>query len=149
MKFKFQLEKVLDHKKILEDQAKKDFGEVSKKLRDQEKYLVDLEADLTTAYQNKFQVQQMGGSIASYLDFFHHYYISQKKMIENQKKIIMGLAKILEEKRLFLVQAAREHKTFVMLKEKKIIDFKKEVKKRDQKRIDEMNIMRQELREKI
>src|SRR3989344_6801372 len=112
MKFKFHLEKVLNHKKILEDQAKKDFGEISKKLRDQEQFLKNIEADLTTAYQNKFQVQLTGGVIASYLEFFHNYYISQKKLIENQKKIIQGLTKILEEKRLFLVQAAREHKTF-------------------------------------
>lgn len=149
MKFKFHLEKVLNHKKILEDQAKKDFGEISKKLRDQEQFLKNIEADLTTAYQNKFQVQQTGGVITSYLEFFHNYYLSQKKLIENQKKIVQGLTKILEEKRLFLVQAAREHKTFNMLKDKKIIEFKKELNKREQKRIDEMNIMRQELREKI
>jgi flagellar FliJ protein len=149
MKFKFQLEKVLNHKKILEDQAKKDFGEVSKKLRDQEKYLENLETDLSKAYQNKFELQLMGGNISSYLDFFHQYYISQKQMIENQKKIVAGLTKILEEKRLFLVHAAREHKTFTMLKEKKILEFKKEKNKKEQKRIDEMNIMRQELRERI
>lgn len=149
MKFKFQLEKVLNHKKILEDQAKKDFGEISKKLREQQQYLANLETDLTSAYQNKFKVQQAGGSIASYLEFFHNYYISQKKMIENQKKIIDGLVKIVEEKRQFLVQAAREHKTFTMLKDKKIIEFKRALNKREQKRIDEMNIMRQELREKI
>lgn len=148
MKFKFALEKVLKHKKILEDQAKKDFGEVSKRLRDQEQYLVNLEADLTTAYENKHQIQRSGGNITAYLDFFHNYYIAQKKLIENQKRIIQGLEKILEEKRQFLVQAARDHKTFLMLKEKKKLEFKKELNKRDQKRLDEMNIMRQEIREK-
>ena len=149
MKFKFHLEKVLNHKKILEDQAKKDFGEISRRLREQEKYLENLELDLKTAYQNKYHIQTMGGSIASYLEFFHHYYGAQKKLIENQKAIIAGLQKILEEKRQFLVQAAREHKTFNLLKEKKIIEFKKEVKRREQKRIDDINIMRQEMREKI
>lgn len=146
MKFKFVLEKVLKHKKILEEQAKKDFGLVSAKLREQEQYLINLEADLKTAYENKFQIQQSGGAVASYLEFFHYYYISQKKLIENQKSIIAGLAKILEDKRLYLVQMAREHKTFVMLREKKKIEFNKELKKREQKNLDEMNIMRQELR---
>lgn len=148
MKFKFVLEKVLKHKKILEEQAKKDFGLVSAKLREQEQYLINLEADLKTAYENKFQIQQSGGAVASYLEFFHYYYISQKKLIENQKNIIAGLAKILEDKRLYLVQMAREHKTFVMLREKKKIEFNKELKKREQKHLDEMNIMRQELRGK-
>jgi flagellar FliJ protein len=149
MKFKFHLEKVLNHKKILEDQAKKDFGEMSKKLRDQEDYLLNLQSDLKAAYEYKFHVQKTGGNIAGYLEFFHNYYLTQKKMIENQEKIIAGLTKIVEEKRQFLVQAAREKKTFTMLKDKKIIEFKKEVNKREQKRIDEMNIIRQELREKI
>jgi flagellar FliJ protein len=148
MKFKFALEKVLKHKKILEDQAKKDFSIVATKLHEQEQFLVNLETDLRTAYENKFQIQQSGGTVAAYLEFFHHYYISQKKLIENQKKIIEGLEKILEEKRLYLVQMAREHKTFIMLREKKKAEFKKELNKREQKRLDEMNIMRQELREK-
>ena len=143
MKFKFALEKVLKHKKILEDQAKKEFGEISKRLREQEKYLADLEADLKTAYENKYHIQKMGGNIGAYLEFFHNYNNAQKKMIENQKKIIQGFEKILEEKRQFLVQAARDHKTFTMLKEKKKLEFKKELNKREQKRLDEMNIARQ------
>jgi flagellar FliJ protein len=146
MKFKFALEKVLKHKKILEEQAKKDFGLISAKLREQEQYLTNLEIDLKTAYENKYQIQLSGGAVASYLEFFHHYYISQKKLIENQKKIVEGLGKILEEKRLYLVQTAREHKTFVMLREKKKAEFKKELNKREQKHLDEINIMRQELR---
>lgn len=148
MKFKFALEKVLKHKKIIEDQAKKDFGVVARKLHEQEQYLKNLETDLQTAYDNKYQVQKMGGAVASYLEFFHQYYLTQRQMIENQKKIIQGLEKILEEKRQFLVSAAREHKTFIMLKEKKKLEFKKEMNKREQKRIDDMNIMRQEIREK-
>lgn len=148
MKFKFALEKVLKHKKILEDQAKKDFSEISKRLRDQEQYLENLEQDLKTAYDNKYQIQKMGGNISAYLEFFHNYYGAQKKLIENQKKIIQGMTKILEEKREFLVQAARDHKTFVMLREKKKQEFRKELLKREQKRLDDMNIMRQEIREK-
>lgn len=148
MKFKFHLEKVLKHKKILEDQAKKEFGEISKRVREQEQYLENLENDLKIAFENKYRVQQMGGSIASYLEFFHYYYGAQKQMIANQKKIIEGLTRILEEKRQFLVQAARDHKTFIMLKEKKKEEFRKEMLKREQKRMDDMNIMRQEMRER-
>ncbi len=143
MKFKFHLEKVLKHKKILEDQAKREFGEISRRVREQEDYLKNLENDLSIAIENKYRIQQMGGSIASYLEFFHYYYGAQKQMIENQKKIIQGLEKILEEKRQFLVQAAREHKTFIALKDKKKEEFIKEQKKREQKRLDDMNIMRQ------
>ena len=144
MKFKFALEKVLKHKKILEDQAKREFGEISKILQEQEEFLAKLEADLQTSYQNKFEVQKIGGNISAYLDFFYNYYISQKKLIENQNQIITGLKKILEEKREFLIHAAREHKTFTMLKEKKRQEFRKELKKREQKHLDELNMMRHE-----
>lgn len=143
MKFKFHLEKVLKHKKLVEDQAKREFGEISRRVFEQENYLKNLEEDLCIAFENKYRIQQMGGNIASYLEFFHYYYGAQKQLIENQKKIIEGLQKILEEKRQHLIQAAREHKTFIALKEKKKQEFIKEQKKRDQKRIDEMNIMRQ------
>lgn len=143
MKFKFALEKVLKHKKILEDQAKKDFGEISKRVREQEQYLQNLELDLQKAYEDKHRVQMMGGSIAGHLEFFHQYYKNQRQLIDNQKKIIEGLEKILEEKRQHLIVAARDHKTFTMLKEKKKLEFKKEMNKREQKRIDDMNIMRQ------
>ncbi len=143
MKFKFHLEKVLGHKKILEDQAKKDFGEISRRLREQEEYLENLLLDIQIAFNNKHKIQTTGGSVTGYLEFFHHYYISQKALIENQRQIVEGLTKILEEKRQYLVQAAREHKTFIMLKEKKKEEFKKETKKREQKRIDDINIMRQ------
>src|SRR5690606_25864216 len=99
--------------------------------------------DLQTAFNNKHKVQTQGGNVGGYLEFFHSYYISQKALIENQRKIVEGLTRILEEKRQFLIHAAKEHKTFTMLKQKKKEEFKKEMKKREQKRIDDINIMRQ------
>ena len=148
-KFRFQLEKVLRHKKILEEQAKRDFSEIKAKLDQQRNFLNDLESDLKKSYNDKYLVTKMGGEIAEYLGYFNEFNTAQKKLIDQQKRIVDGLEKIVEEKRLRLVEAAREHKTFIKLKEKKKEEFKKEINKKEQKRIDEMNILRFDFKEKI
>jgi flagellar FliJ protein len=142
MKFKFTLEKVLKHKKILQGEAHKDFVEISSKLAEQEQFLVDLEVDLKKAYEDKHAVTLMGGEVARHLSYFHEFYLMQKKLIEQQKRIITGLEKIVEDKRLRLVDAAREKKIFEKLKEKRKQEFKKQLDKKEQKRIDEVNIIR-------
>jgi flagellar FliJ protein len=142
MKFNFQFEKVLKHKKILEGQAQKDFHEISAKLIEQEQFLKGLEDDLKKAYSDKHAVTVMGGEVAQHLAYFHEFYLMQKKLIEQQQRIIAGLEKIVEEKRLRLVEASREKKIFEKLKEKRKQEFKKQIDKKEQKRIDEVNIIR-------
>lgn len=141
-KFKYAFEKILRHKKLSEEQARRDFGEVQMKLAEQQAFLNNLEIDLKNSYNDKHKLQTRGGMVASSLLFFDDYYKLQIKMIENQKTIILGLKRILEEKRLRLVETAKEHKTFEKLKEKKKLEFKKEQNKIEQANIDEMNIMR-------
>jgi flagellar FliJ protein len=142
MKFRFTLEKVLKHKQVLEEEAKKDFAEINAKLNEQQDFLKGLEEDLEKSYRDKHAVTQIGGEISAYLSYFHDFYIVQKKMIEQQKRIIGGLEKIVEEKRQHLVEAARETKIFEKLKEKRKQEFKKQMEKLEQKRADEMNLLR-------
>ncbi len=141
MKFRFTFEKVLKHKEILEGQAQKDFMEISVKLKEQEKFLEELKGDLKKAYIDKHNILLMGGEVAKYLSYFHDFFITQKKLIEQQEQIIRGLNKIVEEKRHRLVEASREKKTFEKLKEKHKLEFKKKMNKQEQKRIDEVNIL--------
>jgi flagellar FliJ protein len=141
MKFKFKLEKVLQHKHILEKQAQRDFSEMQKKLDEQLNLLKSLEDSLKNTYNERQTIILAGGSVSANLDFVQKAYDGYRYMIENQKKIIIGLEKIVEEKRLRLVEATKDRKVFEKLKEKKKDEFIKDKKRKDQKTTDEINGM--------
>jgi flagellar FliJ protein len=141
MKFKFKLEKVLQHKHILEKQAQRDFSEMQKKLDEQLNLLKSLEDSLKNTYNERQTIILAGGSVSANLDFVQKAYDGYRYMIENQKKIIIGLEKIVEEKRLRLVEATKDRKVFEKLKEKKEDEFIKDKKRKDQKITDEINGM--------
>ncbi len=146
MKFHFKLEKVLKHKHILEKQAQRDFAEMQKKLDEQLNILKDLENNLKNTYNERYNFIASGQNVSASLDFVQKAYDGYKVMIGNQKRIIEGLEKIVEEKRLRLVEATKERKVFEKLKDKKKEEFVRELKKKDQKRTDEINEMIQNQR---
>lgn len=141
MKFKFKLEKVLKHKHILEKQAQRDFAEMQKKLDEQLNLLKSLEDNLKNTYNERQAIIKTGTNVSANLDFVQKAFEGYRYMIQNQQKIIVGLEKIVEEKRLRLVEATKDRKVFEKLKEKKKDEFIKEKKRRDQKVTDEMNSM--------
>lgn len=138
MKFKFSLEKLLGHKKILEDIARRDYVDAQKKVDLEISKLSQFRDDLTQAYKQKFVVQNNGGAIGEALKSINEFMEGKKIEIKNQEIIIQGLQKISEEKRIRLVSAAQDHKVYEKLKEKKLIDFKTILKKKDKKNIDEL-----------
>ncbi len=146
MKFQFKLEKVLKHKHILEKQAQRDFAEMQRKLDEQLNILKDLENSLKNTYNERYNFIASGQNVSASLDFVQKAYEGYKVMIASQMKIIEGLEKIVEEKRLRLVEATKERKVFEKLKDKKKDEYIREEKKKDQKRTDEINSMLQNQR---
>lgn len=141
MKFKFKLEKVLKHKHVLEKQAQRDFAEMQKKLDEQLNLLKSLEDSLKNTYNERQAIVLAGVNVSASLDYVQKAYEGYIYMIQNQRKIIAGLEKIVEEKRLRLVEATKDRKVFEKLKEKKKDEFIKDKKRKDQKITDEMNGM--------
>lgn len=138
MKFTFKLEKLLNHKKVLEDIARRDFFEAQNKL---DKEISKLEAhrnDLKEAYVSKFITHRKGGSVSSDLKSIEEYMEGKKILIQRQENIILGLRQIVEEKRKRLIEAAQQHKIYDKLKEKKRHDFTDAQRKKEIKTMDEL-----------
>ncbi len=138
MKFKFSFEKLLGHKKVLEDVARRDFVEAQNKLEREVARVNMFRNELDNAYKHRFKTQQSGGLVAAEIKSINEFMDGKKIEIEKQDQIIVGFEKIVEEKRKRLVEAAQDHKTYEKLKEKKHLDFKTMVKKKETKSLDEL-----------
>ncbi len=138
MKFKFGLEKLLGHKKVLEDVARRDFFEAQHKLDVEIAKGNGYRDELKEAYVSKFIAHRKGGAVSSDLKAIDEFMDGKKIMIQRQDQVISGLQKIVEEKRIRLVEAAQQHKIYDKLKNKKKAEFLDIQKKKDYKNMDEL-----------
>ncbi len=142
MKFKFPLQKVLEHRKINENIAQKDFQDSMAVLAELKEKLVHLEGLADEARIRSFDVQQGGGMAGPSLQQAHSFLQNQKILIEMQNKKIQQQEAIAEEKRSRLLQAAVETKVIAKLKEKKFAEFKHNLDNEEQKEMDEQSVLR-------
>ncbi|HEY8269492.1 MAG TPA: flagellar export protein FliJ [Pseudobdellovibrionaceae bacterium] len=142
MKFKFPLQKVLDHRKIKEDLAQKDFHDVLNELQILQKKLQELEVALHEAHVRSGSLQSQGGTQGPALSQINEFQKNQKILIQLQKTKILAQEKVVEGKRELLLQAAVETKTINKFKEKKFNEYREEREADEQKEMDEQNILR-------
>lgn len=141
-KFKFPLQKVLDHRKVLEDLAQRDFREAEAELRRQEGLLSKMTEDLSDARLRAGSVQSAGGDAAEALKQIHQYTVLQARRIEGQKTKVQEVEKLVESKREILRQKAVDYKIMVRLREKKYAEFLKDQAAKEQKESDELTVLR-------
>jgi len=142
MKFKFPLQKVLNHRKVLEDMAQKVFQETLMALNDLKAKLVELEAATHEAHQRMGVLQKQGGMQGPALSQINDFIRNQKILIQMQNVKIFNQDKLVEEKRDLLRAAAVETKIISKFKEKKFEEYKHERDTDDQKEMDEQSILR-------
>lgn len=142
MKFKFPLQKVLDHRKTKENLAQKDFQLALNDLTEFEKQLQRLEEALHGSHQRAGSLQNQGGSQGPALAQINDFQRGQKVLIQRQQLKIQEQQKVVEEKRELLKQAAVETKIISKFKEKKLTEFKEAEEKEEQKQMDEQSILR-------
>jgi flagellar FliJ protein len=143
MKFKFQLEKVLRHRKILEDLAQKDFQEAMAELQKQTDLLHALREAKGQARENSFlQQSQTGGQVSESLKQIHDFITLQDIRIENQLKKIAECEKGVESRREILRQKAIDTKILKRLEENKQRQFIQEQQRSEQKEMDDNANMR-------
>ena len=143
MKFRFGLEKVLQHRKIVEDLAQKDFQEAQAALNLEIQKLEDMNKAVVSARDEAYRLQSEGGknktpALGQIDDFIQ----GQDLRKESQRKKIKECESLVESYREILRQRAIESKIMIELKDKKKTEFQVEQKKREQKFVDEMNVMR-------
>lgn len=142
MKFKFPLQAVLKHRKILENLAQKEFSQVQALLLEEELHLQHLESQLHESFMTAGAASAAGGTLSAKLDQITEFKKLQGVLIINQKKRVQEVQNMVESKREILRAAAVEYKIMERLREKKLEEFKYSMQIEEQKELDELSILR-------
>lgn len=142
MKFKFPLQKVLDHRKTKENLAQKDFQLAMNDLVELEEQLQRMEEAVHSSHQRAGSLQNQGGAQGPALSQINEFQRGQKVLIQRQQQKIEAQQKVVEEKRELLKQAAVETKIISKFKEKKFEEYRETREKEEQKEMDEQSILR-------
>ena len=138
MKFKFSYQQLLEHRKRLEEMAHRDYLLVQKEVDVAEFELEKMYQQIDDSRQRIGLFQATGGNQVPSLALNDDFIIKQKIRLELQRKKIRELKSIAEEKQQALVIAAKEYKILEKLREKRVIEFKDLLKKRELKLVDEL-----------
>ena len=143
MKFKFNLEKVLKHRKIQEDLAQRDYQEALAELHNQER---KLEKILNSIVESRELISWLEVQVApdrfDRVNQAHQFIYLQGLRADRQKEKIKEVEKLVESKQELLRQKAMDKKIIERLKDKKRKAFEVEQNKVQQKELDEIVSMR-------
>ena len=142
MKFKFPLEKVMQHRKMLEDLAQKDFQQAQNELVQQQLKLKEMQDAAIEARTGAFRRQSEGGKASPTLIQISEFLKGQDIRMERQKEKIKECEGLVENLREILRQKAIDYKIIEELRDRRLEEFKVERRKIEQKRTDDLNLMR-------
>lgn len=142
MKFKFPLQKVLEHRKIVEDLAQKSFQDVVAVYNEEVAKLQKMEQDVHEAQVRAGMLSTEGGHQGPALSQIHEFLKGQKLRIANQQARVAEAEKLVEARRDILRQAALDYKIMEKMRENKFEEYKAERLAQDQKDMDEQSILR-------
>lgn len=138
MKFSFSYQKLLDHRKTVEEVARKEYMVARAAVDAAEDELRGMYNDIAESRRRAGRLEVQGGAQGPSLSLISEFIDGQKVRIERQRLKIRELLAVAEQKQDILVEAAREHKTLQKLKERRLKEFKRLVKKKELKEIDEI-----------
>lgn len=143
MRFKFGLEKLLSHQRIQEEIAKRDYFDSLSKLAAQNEIYDEMKNSYDKSYENTEELKKSGQAITVMEhDQLEEFRKGQVVRMQRQMDIIDNFKEIVQAKQDVLIQAAREVKTLEKLREKKFLEFRKTLKKKELKANDEVVITR-------
>lgn len=133
----------MDHRKILEGIAQREFEEAASELKKQVDKLEHLEKQLKEAYDQAFRAQhEDSGQTSEQLKQIHEFILGQKVRIERQTAKIQYHENLVEVKREILREKAVDYKIIERLRDRKKAEFEQEMRKKDQKEMDEISVLR-------
>lgn len=143
MKFHFSYESLLEHRKLEEEVARRDYNETLRALDEQKAEYKKLYTRLHEAEAEVFEVQgsSQGVTIPKLLEL-NDFMAGQKIKIAKQREIVINHTKIVEGKQDILIAAAKETMILEKLKEKQRAEFKKVTAKKEAKITDEIVVTR-------
>lgn len=132
----------MDHRKIKEELAQKDFQDAVALFNQEQKSLEKMNQSTHDAQMRIASLTQLGGAQGPALSQIHEFLRGQKILIERQAAKIQDVEKLVEAKREILRQAALEYKIMEKMRENKLQDHKSEQWIQEQKEMDEQSILR-------
>lgn len=144
MKFKFRLQKVLEHRQRLEDEAKRNYFEAQSKTKEALDKLESLYAAIDDVRARANQLQSIGGGSKTIFslqdtDLFIR---GQKLRIETQRKVVREFKQVEEQEQEVLIARAMDRKALEKLKEKQLQEFRIEMDRKEAAEADDMNVIR-------
>lgn len=142
MKFKFSYEKLLEHRKRIEEIAHRDYLAAAKLVHEAEDNL-KLQYDLIDqARKSNHDFELHGQAKSPSLVLNSEFIIGQKTRIQTLKEKIRELMRDAEDKQQVFLEAAKEYKILLKLREKQLIAFHEKRKKHEAKTLDELVVTR-------
>lgn len=135
-KFTFGLDTVLDYKNQILSNLKLEHGKIIAELNQQEAILEDLKKRYFE-YVNDFNAKKLSGITIIEARAFEMYIKQIDDQIKFQTNKIAQIRKLEEKKRQEVIEAKREAAAIEKLKEKKIEQYNKDVKKKEELFIEE------------
>ncbi len=142
MKFQFPFETLMKARRARRNEAERDYRLALAKADEQRNRLQNMRSEMSNARVEMQNIRENGGKLNAALVSVEDYLVGQKIRIQIQLKTLKGLDEIVEQKRLILVEAAKELKSLEKLREKRYTEFKVQVRKKELKNIDEISVMR-------
>jgi len=132
--YSFKLEKVLNYKEKLENIKKAEYGDINRRLNNEEEKLLNYNNYKQSLVTEKNQITK--NINVGHLKLYNDYLQDISNMIENQEKVVIEIKKDLEIAKEELLIAMKEKKSFEKLKEIKYEEYLFETKKNEEKIVD-------------
>jgi len=140
-KYSFRLQKVLKTKKIKQDLEQKKLMEEQQRLANEKIQLQDLQ-DREKKFLEEFKHQRMNVNKGHVFQKYTSYQRQVEKYIDQQHSTVDEVSEAVENQRFELIKAAKETKTLDKLKEKDYSQFIHEQNVDEQKRVDELSLLK-------
>lgn len=138
MKFKFGMQKVLDHRQIKMDLARKDYLEAQAFLVEEQKKLQELIDMKNRSLAQRSSLASQTTGWQEQVNQINNFLTLQDLRIAQQNERLLKIEKVVESRREILKDALTEVKIMERLKEKKKADFLQEVRDKEAKELDEI-----------
>ena len=139
--YNFNLESVLSHRKLVEENLQKELAVLRLSLVDEKEKLRNYKESRSRLLEELKRKQREGTTISDV--FLYLSFIEQlSKDIEKQKKNVLKLENDVEQKRQDLVEATKKKKTLEKLKDKGLKAYKQEMTKDEQEFMNEVAVNR-------
>lgn len=140
-KYSFSLENVLKHRQIIEDQSKREFALALKTLQECETNLAATEAKIKLKADELASIEKDRVFSSSLFMEYQNYIQRLQWEKRNQERRIINARQEVEQKRAVLIEASRNKKVLLRLKEIDIKKYNMLMNRLEQNFIDETAVM--------